>query len=111
MGWTTLYIAGNSDFREEVRHKLDHSDLKIMPGYTGGAASVDVHDLYWVDEKISLREIKEAIGSKLIWKYRLHFYPSLEQFIESQNEKMQESSSFTANDLALIAEMQEISRQ
>src|SRR4051812_3305010 len=81
MGWTTLYITGKADFREEIREKLEDSDLTFMPGYTGTFSSgEEVHDLYWVDEKIKLRDFKEAIGSKLIWKYRLHFYPSLEAF-------------------------------
>ena len=88
MGWTTLYITGKSDFIEEVREELEGSKLKIMPGYTGmSSAGEDVHDLYWIDEKIPMRQVKEAIGSKLIWKYRLRFYASLEQFIESQKNK------------------------
>jgi hypothetical protein len=109
MGWTTLYITGKTDFRDEVREKLDDSNLKIMPGYTG-TSDGDPHDLYWVDDNTSLREVKEAIGSKLIWKYRLHFYASLEEFIESQNKKQQRSNEFTPEDLALIAEMQAAAR-
>jgi hypothetical protein len=104
MGWSTLYITGKPDFREEVREKLEDSDLALMPGYTGTFASPEeVHDLYWVDEQVKLREFKEAIGSKLIWKYRLHFYPSLEAFIESQNKTKR--PELTKEDLALIAEM------
>ena len=61
--------------------------------------------MYWVDEKIKLRELKEAIGSKLIWKYRLNFYTTLESFIESQNKK-KTTSDFTAEERALLAEMQ-----
>jgi hypothetical protein len=106
MGWTTLYITGKTDFREEVREKLDDSALKIMPGYTGSSGLGDPHDLYWIDEKVTLRSVKEAIGSKLVWKYRLQFYPSLEEFIESQNRKQKSTTEFTAEDLALIAEMQ-----
>jgi hypothetical protein len=105
MGWTTLYITGKSDFREEVRERLDHSDLDLMAGYPGTfSASEEVYDLYWVDEKIKLRELKEAIGSKLIWKYRLQFYPTLEAFIESQN-KTKASPELNAEDLALLAEI------
>jgi hypothetical protein len=105
MGWTTLYITGKSDFREEVREKLEGSRLDVMPGSTGGTFTVDVHDLYWIDETLDIRDLKEAIGSKLIWKYRLRFYTSLEEFIEAQN-KTQQTTDFTAEDLALIAEMQ-----
>lgn len=107
MGWVTIYITGKSDFREEVGEKLQDSDLNIMPGYTGGS-TVDggiYSDLYWVDEKITLRELKEAIGSKLVFKYRLSFYASLESFIESQNKK-KTSVDFTAEERALLAQMQ-----
>src|SRR5688572_10076593 len=105
MGWTTLYITGKSDFREEVRDKLNGSDLDIMPGYTGDLTSPqDIHDLYWIDEKVKLRELKEAIGSKLIWKYRLRFFPSLEDFIEAQNKNKKNALELTAEDLALLEE-------
>jgi hypothetical protein len=103
MGWVTIYITGREDFREDLREKLDDSDLKVMSGYTGGSDGVDnFSDLYWVDEKIKLREFKEAIGSKLIWKYRLKFFTSLEAFIESQNAKRNESFETTDEERALF---------
>ena len=110
MAWTTLYITGKTDFRDEVREKLEDADLPLMAGYTGGTGSAEPHDLYWVDEDVNLRKVKEAIGSKLIWKHRLTFYPSLEAFIESQNEKEKKRAEFTKEDLALIAEMQSVLR-
>lgn len=106
MGWTTIYITGKGDFREDVREKLDGADLKLMPGYLGGSGDgMIVSDMYWVDEKIKLRQVKEAIGSKLIWKYRLTFYATLEAFIESQNPKMN-SNEFTAEERALLEQAQ-----
>jgi hypothetical protein len=104
MGWSTLYITGRSDFREDVLDKLEDSGLSFMPGYTGMSSfNAETHELYWIDEKVKLRQIKEAIGSKLIWKHRLNFYPSLEAFIESQNKKKE--ARFNDEDLALIEEM------
>lgn len=90
MGWITVYITGKSEFREEVLKKLESSDVNYMPGYTGASSEMDTHDLYWLDEKVALRTFKEAIGSKLIWKYRLNFFTSLEAFIESQKNKRKE---------------------
>jgi len=87
MGWITVYITGKSDFREEVLKKLDGSNVNFMPGYTGASSDLDTHDLYWLDEKVDLRKFKEAIGGKLVWKYRLNFFMSLEAFIESQKNK------------------------
>lgn len=105
MGWVTIYITGKTDFREDVGKKLADSDLKLMPGYTGASTDTDgFSDLYWIDEKITLRQIKEAIGSKLIWKYRLKFFDTLEGFIESQNTN-KNSSEFTPEEKALLNEI------
>ena len=98
MNWNTIYINGRSDFREEVRRKLEHSSLRFMPGYIESISGKN--DLYWIDEKITLRKFKQAIGSKLIWKYRLTFYSSLEAFIESQNRK--KNLTFTDEEIELI---------
>lgn len=105
MGWLTVYITGKSDFREEVLKKLQGSDLNYMPGYTGASVDFDTHDLYWLDEKVDIRKCKEAIGSKLVWKYRLNFFTSLEAFIESQDRK-KKSLEFTPEENALLAKMQ-----
>ena len=106
MNRTTLYITGRSDFRNEVLRKLEHSRINFMPGYTGGGADTrDVHEMYWIDEKTDLRELKEAIGSKLIWKYRLRFYITLEDFIESRTAK--DKDKFTPEEIELINYMHE----
>ena len=85
MNWTTLYITGRSDFRADVLDKLDDSRLDFMPGYMEGSTGTGIYDLYWIRENTDLRVVKEAVGSKLIWKYRLRFYNNLEEFIESRN--------------------------
>lgn len=105
MGWVTVYITGNADFREDVNRKLEDSDLAWMPGYNGAQTNNELFsDLYWVDEIVTLRELKEAIGSKLVWKYRLRFFNTLEAFIESQNSK-KNNSEFTAEERALLEEI------
>ncbi len=111
MGWTTLYITGKQDFREEVREKLEDSDLDLMPGYTGTHSTTgEVHELYWIDDQVNLRSVKEEIGSKLIWKYRLNFYSSFEAFIESQNKKKNARTLLTDEDFALIEEIKAANR-
>jgi hypothetical protein len=87
MNWTTLYITGRTDFREDVLDKLTDSKVDFMPGYVDGSTGNGIYDLYWIAEKTPLREIKEAIGSKLIFKYRLRFYTNLEEFIETANDE------------------------
>lgn len=105
MGWITVYITGKTDFREEVRKKLESSDVNFMPGYTGASSDMDTHELYWLDEKVDLRSLKEAIGSKLIWRYRLNFFTSLEAFVESQRNKQKEQEP-AAEDNELLFRMQ-----
>ena len=110
MNWTTIYITGKSDFREEVRKRLEHSDLPFMPGYIDSSSSSTIHDLYWLDEKIDLRAFKESIGSKTVWKYRLEFFDNLEKFIEAQNSS-KKSNSLTNEELGMIAEIQGMTKQ
>jgi hypothetical protein len=86
MNWTTLYITGRADFRDEVRDKLADSKLDFMPGYVDGSTGNGIYDLYWINEHTKLRQVKEAIGGKLVFKYRLRFYTDLEEFIETTNQ-------------------------
>jgi hypothetical protein len=103
MRWTTLYIAGRGDFRDEVLDSLEDSGISFMPGYTGVfSENEETHELYWIDERAKLRTIKEAIGSKLIWKFRLRFYPTLEALMATQNRK---NTTVTAEDIALLDEL------
>ena len=83
MNWTTLYITGKQDFREDVRKKLENSKLDVMSGYLESSTTKGHWDLYWTNDQYTLRDVKEAIGSKIIWKYRLRFFQDLEQFIET----------------------------
>ena len=101
MEWITLYITGRADFRELVHKKLEHSKLSLMPGYLDASLGRGTYDLYWVDESVSLKDFKEAIGAKLIWKYRLRFYANLEEFIEAVNGKTP-TLEFTEEDQEML---------
>lgn len=105
MNWVTIYITGQEDFRDDVRKKLERSDVEFMPGYIENSSTHHPHDLYWLNGHTDLRQFKEAIGGKLIWKYRLRFFSNLEAFITFQNE-MQGENEFTAHDLKMITDMQ-----
>ena len=107
MNWTTIYITGRLGFQAEVRKKLEHSNLHFMPGYVDNSIASVTHDLYWLNDQTELREMKEAVGSKLIWKYRLRFYANLETFIQSQDNTAKEAE-LTQDDLDLMAHMREV---
>ena len=104
MSWTTIYITGKSDFREEVKKKLEHSNQRYMPGFIEDSSDEFTHDLYWLDGRTDLRTFKEAIGGKIIWKHRLRFYKTLEAFVLSQ--QMRSGDEFSSRELEMIAEMQ-----
>lgn len=90
-----------------MRRKLEHSSLNFMPGYIDNSTTQVTHDLYWVDDQTDVRLVKEAIGSKIIWKYRLHFYTSLEAFLQAQDLE-KNSSELTKEELDMIAHMREL---
>jgi len=98
MNWVTIYISGKEGFREDILKNLKDSDFSFMQGYS------EANDLalYWIDEKANLRDFKKAIGGKTVFKYRLHFFTSVEEFVESKNSK---SNSFTKEEQALIKKM------
>jgi hypothetical protein len=104
MSWITIYITGKTDFREDVRKKLEHSDQRYMPGYVENLSGEATHDLYWLDGLTDLHAFKEAIGGKLIWKHRLRFYSTLEAFIASQQQNQE--NTFSDREQEMIAEMQ-----
>ena len=107
MNWTTIYITGRSGFQEEVRKKLENSNLDFMPGYVDNSTATVTHDLYWLNDHTQLREMKEAVGSKLVWKFRLKFYASLEAFLQSQDDKAK-ANELTQDDLDLMAHMRDV---
>lgn len=107
MSWTTIYITGTPDFRADVRKRLKHSNLDFMPGYIDNANATVTHDLYWLNDQTELREMKEAVGSKLVWKYRLKFYASLEAFLQFQDNTTK-AAELTQDDLDLMAHMREV---
>ncbi len=106
MSWTTIYITGKTDFREEVKKKLEHSDQRYMPGFIENSLGETTHDLYWLDGRTDLRAFKEAIGGKLIWKHRLRFFDNLEAFLLSQQAKTE--NEFSEREREMIAGMENI---
>jgi hypothetical protein len=79
---------------------MEHSDITFMPGTVEGEENIG---LYWVDEKTTLRQFKEAVGAKTIFKYRLRFFTSLEKLNEFYDEKS--SDSLTPQEEAMIQMM------
>ena len=101
MGWTTIYIQGKSGCTAEVLRNLERSDVRFMPGSAFGEKNII---LFWVDEKTSIRDFKLAIGSKLVFKYRLRFFTSLERVNEFETDKV-DGNALTPQEESMIREM------
>ncbi len=100
MSWNTLYITGKEGFKEKVLESLEDSDLSIMPGSTGNDQDII---LLWIDDSLPLRDLKKAIGSKIVFRYRLQFFNTLEEWQQSQRN----ITSLTDREEAMIREMNE----
>lgn len=71
-GWTPVYITGKSGFGEVIENKLN--DNWVL----GTAALLDGL-MFWLPDVSLLRKFKEAVGAKLILKYRLRFFIDVEE--------------------------------
>lgn len=84
MNWKTVYIVGRDKFNDEVTKHLERSGIDFMAGYDAQQSAQD-HELFWIPENMSIRTFKEAVGAKTVFKHRLRFFESLEQFIETNS--------------------------
>jgi len=100
MSWNTLYITGKVGFKEAVLERLENADLPIMPGNTGNEQDII---LFWIDDIVSLRSFKKAIGGKIVFKYRLQFFNTLEHLQQFEGNK----SLNTPREESMIREMNE----
>ena len=99
MNWKTVYIVGRDKFCDDVLKHLERSGIDFMKGYDSQTQGQD-HELFWIPESMSMRTLKEAIGAKTVFKYRLRFFESLEQFIETIN-----STEFTDEERRKVERM------
>jgi hypothetical protein len=102
MGWGTVYVYGKPGFEQEVLDRLEHSSAGFMPGSVSGEQNIA---LYWVDERTNMRDFKKAIGSEIVFKYRLRFFNTLESLYDFQDQRTNSNDSFTPQEQALIHQM------
>lgn len=92
--WVPLYIVGKDCFQKAVIEALEDSDLPFMPGYLFDNSLSSDHGMLWIDEKVSIRDYKKAIGGKLIWKHRLRFFTNLDEFNLSSRVRYDSDEEF-----------------
>lgn len=100
MGWVTIYIHGKAGCGPEILRHVKQSEINFMPGLVAAEENIG---LYWVDENVSIRDFKVAIGSKTVFKYRLRVFASLERLNDFLAEKS--NDSFTPQEEAMIRTM------
>ena len=99
MSWNTVYVNVKKGFSEAILPELNRSWLR-------GTVEPDLNlVMFWLNEDSGLRELKRAIGSKMIFKYRLRFFTNLEEYIQSESVK--NYSGFSVREVQLIAHMEE----
>ena len=86
MSWVTVYMRGRKGFRREVLAKLERTWL---PG--SHEANKDLL-MFWIEDISKLRSLKIAVGSKLIFKYRLHFFTDLDFHLKAEKSQLTEFS-------------------
>ena len=92
MSWVTVYLRGRKSFQQEVLAKLEQSWLEQSWLAESHEANNDLL-IFWIEHTSRLRSLKLAIGSKLIFKYRLHFFTDLDMHLKA--EKMQSAEFST----------------
>jgi hypothetical protein len=98
MSWVTIYILGNPGFYKEVLKQLHASSLPFMQGSVEGERVA----MFWIPQGSTLRNFKMAIGSKIIFKYRLQFYNSYNDLLGVRENKHAKESDFNTQERALI---------
>jgi hypothetical protein len=99
MDWKTIYITGRPGFCDEVMKNLERSGIEFMSGYLTREDSSS-HELFWVPESMALADFKRSVGARAVLRYRLHFFQSLDEFMEKDR-----STELTAEDKRKIERM------
>ncbi len=93
MSWSTIYIQGRTGFKKAVEEKIKSSWLHGYP-----ETELELM-MYWQREESTLRNFKMAIGSKLIFKYRLQFFSSVDEYLQLHKKKPDTGFSKQENQL------------
>lgn len=81
----TIYIKGIKKYKASLIKGLAKSNLIEGVDYIQGLAGDD-HALYWLNENLTLREFKLAIGAKFVFKHRMRFFNTIEEMNPIKHE-------------------------
>jgi hypothetical protein len=97
-GWRTIYIKGTNGYQDVLRFRLDDTWL------SGTSGSMQNLMMFWLSDSLTLKDLKRAIGSKSIFKYRLQFFTTLEEHHQSELKKS--DTKLSLKEEAMILEME-----
>jgi len=64
--------------------------------------------MFWIEDISKLRSLKIAIGSKLIFKYRLHFFTDLDFHLKGEKRQ---STEFSTMETEMVTRMVQWSKR
>jgi hypothetical protein len=100
MAWRTLYVTGKTGFDTTVLRYLERLDIHFLTG----SFNADDTYLFWVTNHFVLQDFKKAIGSKIIFKYRMRFFFEVDAFLSSRDTGKR-SHYFTTDQEAMFREL------
>lgn len=74
----TIYIKGIKKYKVSLIKGLQKSNLIEGKDYIQGLEGED-YALYWINDHISLRDFKLAIGAKFVFKHRMKFFNTIDE--------------------------------
>jgi len=81
----TVYIKGIKKYNTSIYKGLRNSNLVEGVDYISGLGGIDFA-LYWIiNDNVSLKDFKLAIGVKFIWKHRIRFYLTYDEMLPDNN--------------------------
>lgn len=100
---TTVYIKGKEGFKEAILNKLNYSWLN------GNSEIEQKLIMFWLRDHSQLHNFKSAIGSRLIFKYRLQFFTNLEEHLQAEDNKV--LSGFSSSEKKMIFDMTSVENE
>lgn len=76
----TVYILGKKGFRYAVGKQLGKTCRAALPGELIDHDDDRECQLYWVPENLNLVEFKKKVTAFIIFKYRLQFFTSADEY-------------------------------
>jgi hypothetical protein len=100
MSWITLYVSGRTGIELQLNRFMTKSGSDFLSGTVNEQGLL----LYWVKQDFQLHKMKVAIGSKLLFRFRMRFFFSADTFTTARS-KNKRLPYFTEDQEQMFREM------